>query len=158
MKKLEIFKIGCFTPMGGSPVYFTETDLRAMAAAYDPSLLKAPLVVGHPTLEAPAYGYVKSLLYENQKLLAEPDRVDPSFADLVNAGRYLSLSASFYRPYALNNPRPGSYYLRHVGFLGATAPAVKGLETPSFCEEGYNVIQFSEIISGAIPRDITLYV
>lgn len=61
--------------------------------------------------------------------------MDPAFAELVKAGRYRKVSASFYPPAAKANPRPGSYYLKHVGFLGAQPPAVKGLKAIAFSEE-----------------------
>lgn len=37
-------------------------------------------------------------------------------------------------PYGPANPKPGAYYLRHVGFLGAQPPAVKGLAPVEFAE------------------------
>ena len=46
---------------------------------------------------------------------------------MVRAGRFKKVSASFYTPDSPHNPVPGVYYLRHVGFLGAQPPAVKGL-------------------------------
>jgi phosphoglycolate phosphatase-like HAD superfamily hydrolase len=59
--------------------------------------------------------------------------VDPDFAEGVEAGRYRYVSASFYPPSDPNNPKPGNWYLRHIGFLGAQPPAVKGL-APAFAE------------------------
>jgi len=51
---------------------------------------------------------------------------------MVNKGRYKKISASFYSPNYPFNPAPGSYYLKHVGFLGAVPPAVKGLGDARF--------------------------
>ena len=51
----------------------------------------------------------------------------PQFTDWVAAGRYKKRSASFYTADHPSNPTPGKPYLRHVGFLGAQPPAVKGL-------------------------------
>ncbi|MFS2072756.1 hypothetical protein ACEN9D_28795 [Pseudomonas sp. CT11-2] len=39
---------------------------------------------------------------------------------------------------------PGVYYLRHVGFLGAQPPAVKGLRPIELAEGEPGVIEFSE--------------
>lgn len=39
---------------------------------------------------------------------------------------------------------PGVYYLRHVGFLGAQPPAVKGLRSIELAEAEPGVIEFSE--------------
>lgn len=129
---IEIFRAGRHTPMRGEPLEFSAADLAASAAAYDPALHEAPLVVGHPREDAPAYGWVRALSAQGDSLLAEPAQLDAAFAELVGAGRYKKVSASFYRPDAPNNPKPGVYYLRHVGFLGAMPPAVKGLAPVRF--------------------------
>ncbi|WP_152663873.1 hypothetical protein [Sphingomonas sp. SRS2] len=68
-------------------------------------------------------------------LVADPQDVDVSFAELVRAKRYKKVSAQFYPPNHPANPTPGVHYLKHIGFLGAAAPAVKGLREVSFSEE-----------------------
>lgn len=134
-KPLQIFKPGRHTAMSGAELAFSEADLAASAAAYDPALHEAPIVVGHPTLDGPAYGWVKSLAFSEGGLEAEPDQVDPAFAELVTAGRFKKISAAFFPPDSPKNPAPGVYYLRHVGFLGAQPPAVKGLRAPVFAAD-----------------------
>jgi hypothetical protein len=143
LKLIEIFKPGRHTAMSGAVIEFSEADLKATADAYDPQLHEAPLVIGHPTLDAPAYGWAKSLQYSGT-LQAEPDQVDPAFAEIVEKGHYKKVSASFFRPDAPGNPKPGVYYLRHIGFLGATAPAVKGLKSASFAGGDEGVIEFGD--------------
>ncbi|HKJ76854.1 MAG TPA: peptidase [Gammaproteobacteria bacterium] len=118
----------------GQTLDFGASELEAAASAYDPSLSEAPIVIGHPSHDAPAYGWVRGLEFADPDLTAEPDQVDPAFADMVRRGRFKKISASFYRPDAPSNPRPGVYYLRHVGFLGAQPPAVKGLRQAEFDE------------------------
>jgi len=135
MKPLHIFRAGRHAPMAGDPLDFGEADIAAMAAAYDPALLEAPLVVGHPATDAPAYGWVGALQAKGGDLVAEPRQVEPAFAELVQAGRFKRLSASFYPPQHARNPKPGAYYLKHVGFLGAAAPAVKGLKPIAFADD-----------------------
>lgn len=134
-KPLHIFKPGRHTAMSGVELAFSEADLAATAAAYDSALHEAPIVVGHPAADGPAYGWIKSLAFAEGGLEAEPEQVDPAFAELVKAGRFKKISASFYPPDSPKNPVPGVYYLRHVGFLGAQAPAVKGLRSPEFAED-----------------------
>lgn len=163
MKKLEILKTGTVTAKNGRSYNFSESDLKRMAEAYQPMLYRAPLVIGHPSEEAPAYGYVESLTYADGRLLAEPAQVDPQFSAMVNSGKYLSLSASFYAPHADGNPRPGVTYLRHVGFLGAWPPAVKGLAVPEFGECDHSILEFADdstvnFARGTIPWNITRYV
>lgn len=128
---IEIFRPGRHVAMAGEELDFTAADLAAAVAAYDPDVHEAPIVVGHPAHDLPAYGWVKRLAFQDGHLVAELDRVDPEFRELVERGRYKKISASFYRPDAPANPTPGVWHLRHVGFLGAQAPAVKGLKPVS---------------------------
>lgn len=130
---IEIFKPGRHTDMKGVSVTISAADLAASAKAYDPALHEAPIVIGHPKSDAPAYGWVKSLSFADT-LNAQPDQLDPAFAEAVRDGHYKKVSSSFYRPDAPSNPKPGVWYLKHVGFLGAAAPAVKGLRQVSFAE------------------------
>lgn len=143
-KSLEIFKPGRHAAMSGQVLSFSEADLEASARAYNPALHEAPIVAGHPRTDAPAYGWVKSLRFADSRLLAEPHQVDPAFADLVREGRFKKLSASFYIPGSPNNPVPGVYYLRHIGFLGAMPPAVKGLKSVAFADPEEGVVAFGE--------------
>lgn len=146
-KPLHIFRAGRHTAQSGQSFEFSEAEVEGIAAAYDPALHEAPIVVGHPRTDAPAYGWVKSLRAEGAELFAEPDQVEPAFAEMVRAGRFKRISASFYAPKSAANPTPGTYYLKHVGFLGAQPPAVKGLKAAEFAEDAEAVtleIAFSE--------------
>lgn len=144
MKQLHIFKAGRHITMGGATLNFSEELLKGCAAAYDPALHEAPVVIGHPKDNIPAWGWIKSLSTDGKHLRAEPDQVDPAFAELVEAGRFKKISASFYLPDSPGNPKPGSLYLRHVGFLGAQPPSVKGLDPVSFGEDEDGVVEFSD--------------
>lgn len=141
---LHIFKSGTHTDMHGTTLPFTPADLMACAAAYDPAVHEAPMVIGHPQADAPAYGWVASLSATGSDLLAEAKQVDPQFAELVDAGRYKKISASFYLPDSPNNPKPGTLYLRHVGFLGAQPPSIKGLRQVAFGEQEQGVVEFAD--------------
>lgn len=154
---IEIFKAGRHTTMAGDALEFSASDLEATVNAYDPAVFAAPIVVGHPKINAPAYGWVKALALDGQrqpKLLANPDQVEPQFAAMVNAGRFKKVSASFFHPQAKDNPVPGVYYLRHVGFLGAAAPAVQGLKDAEFSADGngYVTVEFAAPGTYAISR------
>lgn len=133
-KPLHIFKPGQWTTLGGETIAFSEADLQATAQAYDPKKSKAPLVVGHPKTDDPAKGWTVSLSASERGLFAAADKVDPAFAESVRSGAYGTVSAKFYRPEDPNNPVPGVWYLRHIGFLGAHPPGVKGLDDPEFAE------------------------
>ncbi len=140
-KPLHIFRAGKHAPMNGAAIDFSDTDLKAVAANYDPASYEAPIVIGHPTLNGPAWGWVSGVSFSDGDLYADAGQVDADFAEAVAQGRYKKISASFFTPNSPNNPSPGHYHLRHVGFLGATAPAVKGLDIPSFSDKP---VSFSE--------------
>ncbi|MCA1944541.1 MAG: hypothetical protein LDL30_04540 [Desulfovibrio sp.] len=162
-RHLIIFRSGTHTAMDGQELHFSDADLTATAAAYDPAKHEAPLVIGHPATDAPAYGWVKSLtVHPGQsglELGATPGPVAPEFAGAVNTGLYKKISASFYPPHAKSNPVPGVYYLRHVGFLGAQPPAVKGLPPPAFADsdaEGLVTVELDGVqFSESTPQEDT---
>lgn len=136
MKHFQIFKAGIpVTSMEGATVQFSEADLQGIAQRYDPALHEAPLIVGHPQHDAPAYGWVRGLSFADGALAVEEHQVDPQFDELRKTGRFKKVSARFYTPTSKNNPTPGHYYLRDVGFLGAMPPAVKGLRSASFADD-----------------------
>lgn len=132
MKPFEIFRSGTHATAKGQSLTFTDGDLKAIAEKYDPGLSEAPIVIGHPKTDGPAYGWVKAVSFNAGRLVIDADQVEPSFSDMVKDGRFKKRSASFFPPEHPNNPTPGQYYLRHVGFLGAEPPAVKGLKAVEF--------------------------
>lgn len=144
MKPFEIFRAGRHTSSQGTTLSFGEDELSAVVASYDPALHEAPIVVGHPRQDAPAYGWIESLTLKDGRLIAVPRDVNPEFAELVKAGSYRKRSAAFYRPDSPNNPTPGRYHLRHVGFLGAEPPAVKGLKAVEFSDADDGFVEFSD--------------
>lgn len=141
----EIFIAGTRADNSGKEVTITPDDLNAIAKGYNPSFHEAPIVIGHPDDNAPAYGWVKSLSTKGDKLYAEFGEMDEGFVSLVKSGRYKKLSASFYPPKHPSNPKPDNWYLRHIGFLGALPPAVKGLSPVSFNDNSDGVVSFGEL-------------
>lgn len=142
---IEIFRPGRHIDDAGGVHEFSPADVAAMAAGYNPALREAPLTVGHPQNNLPAYGWVARLQVNADGHLAmETRNVEPQFAELVSARRFTKRSASFYAPAHPNNPTPGQWYLRHVAFLGAQPPAIAGLkDIPDFAEDD-GAISFSE--------------
>lgn len=142
---IEIFRTGRHVAESGYERDYTAADLEDMAISYDPALHEAPVVIGHPVTNAPAYGWVQGLRLDGDRLLADLTQVDTQFQNLVREGRYKKRSVSLYRPDAPGNPKPGTLYLRHVGFLGAQPPAVKGLRDVAFqASDAAIEIEFSE--------------
>lgn len=135
LNPFDAFRAGTRTDASGARVTITAEDLAASAAAYDPAVRPAPLVIGHPKMEDPAWGWVGKVEAAGNTLRVVPERVEAAFAQIVNDGRYQNVSACFYRPEAKGNPVPGTWYLKHVGFLGAHPPAVEGLQPVRFAAE-----------------------
>lgn len=131
---LPVFRPGTHTAMDGRQVTITLEDCLDLAASYDPTLMETPFVIGHPKLTAPSYGWAGRFEVRDGLVYAEPKQVVPEFAEAFNKGMYKKRSLSIYFPNSPGNPKPGHFYPRHVGFLGAIPPAVKGLPDVSFAE------------------------
>lgn len=145
--RIEIFASGQHKAVDGKAWAFDGAALDQIVQSYDYAANPAPVVVGHPTLDAPAYGWVKGVAREGDKIVADLDQVEPAFAEAVKAGRYKRVSASFYPPDHAGNPTPGSWHLKHVGFLGAAAPAVRGVRPVAFAAEQEGCAEFAFINS-----------
>jgi hypothetical protein len=130
---IEIFRAGNYGAKGN----YTVADLDRIIASYDPAVHEAPAVIGHPETNGPAWGWAKKLSRNGEILLAQFGEVDPTFAGMVEAGRFKKRSASFYR-----EPGTGKVTgLRHVGFLGAKPPDIKGLKDVQFDDAGREVAE-----------------
>lgn len=131
---IEIFRGGTHTDMHGTTLAFGESEIAGIAAAYDPALSEAPIVIGHPRTDAPALRMGQVAFRTRGQALRRARSGGRRLCGARRIGRYKKVSACFYRPAAPANPKPGAYYLRHVGFLGAQPPAVKGLAPVEFAE------------------------
>ena len=116
---VEVMKAGDYGDRGR----WTDEQLDQLAATYDPRRHAAPVVLGHPADDAPAYAWVRRLRRAGQSLWAQLEKVDPALDALLRAGRFAQRSVALYTRF----PVTGGPYLRHLGFLGAAPPAVKGL-------------------------------
>jgi hypothetical protein len=125
--RVEVLKVGTFRDMHGRDIPITSADLAELAASYDPGLYRAPVVIGHPRLDDPAWGTIERFEVEGDSLFAIEGHVDAQFAAFRDAGRYAERSLSFFLPDHPNNPTPGKKHPKHCGWLGGAAPAVPGL-------------------------------
>jgi hypothetical protein len=140
---IEIFRAGDYGDRG----HWSPEDLDRLAATYDPLLQAAPVVLGHPTDDAPAYGWLRRLRRAGQSLWAQLEKVDPAFEALLRDGRFRQRSVSLYKSF----PPTGGPYLRHLGFLGAAPPAVKGLAPVRFAEAATVSFSFENQSTTEIP-------
>lgn len=122
MKAFEIFSTGKHTSQQGIIKDYTTEDLNKIKDNYDPEEHEAPIVIGHPKTNAPAFGWIEKLEVVGEKLLAYPKQVNEQFSTMIKDGLFKKRSCSLTKDLQLN----------HVGFLGATAPAVKGLKDVEF--------------------------
>ena len=137
---IDICRAGNWHDMAGRDVRLDEDRLDRIVAAQsaaDP----APVVVGHPEENAPAYGWVDSLRRVGDRLQAKLRDIAPAFREAVEDGRYAG------RSIALQGDT-----LRHLGFLGGRAPAVPGLAPTSFASAPETVIAFADSTAEA-PQD-----
>jgi hypothetical protein len=120
-KLIQIFKAGTYTPNNGVPLTFDNQALEFIAATYNTGISKAPLVLGHPADNAPAFGEVCGLLAKKGKLYAH---VAPNQAlvDMVRRRHYSKVSASFYAPSNPGNPIPGRYFFGSPWLFRRAAP------------------------------------
>lgn len=144
---IPIFKTGEHTDSNGNKRTWTEADLDKTISAYSPTDHEAPVVIGHPKDNAPAWGWVEGLKRDGQILFARLKDLVPEFTDMVKKGMFKKRSISLYPD--------GS--LRHIGFLGAMPPAVKGLADIAFNDDGGLIIEFEEQNNGKEERHMKFF-
>ena len=129
---IDICRAGTWRDIAGREVTIDEARLDRIVAEHagaDP----APVVVGHPEADAPAYAWMESLRRVGDRLQATLRDIAPAFREAVEAGRYAG------RSIALQGDT-----LCHLGFLGGRAPAVPGLAPTCFASAPETVIAFAD--------------
>ena len=129
---IDVCRAGTWRDMKGRDVRLDEERLDRIVAAHaaaDP----APVVVGHPDADAPAFAWVDGLRRTGDRLQARLRDIAPAFREAVEAGRYAG------RSIVLQGDT-----LRHVGFLGGRAPAVPGLAPTCFASDPETVVAFPD--------------
>lgn len=132
-KWIEVFRSGDYADKGN----YTEADLDKMIRNFQPSQHEPPLTIGHPQHDAPAWGWVQALRRVGNTLFAMFKDVQPQFEELFRSGQFKKRSISLYTT-------PEGPVLRHVGFLGAMPPEVKGLADVKFRDGEFQAIEFNE--------------
>jgi len=135
----EIFKTGTHTNSNGVTKNFTTEDLDQIVNSYNPEEREAPLVIGHPKDNDPAFGWVEKLFRKGESLFAKTKDEDPAFVKAVKERKFPKRSISLTPDLRLN----------HIGFLGAVLPAVDGLSPVKFNAD-------DEIISFYFEEDINI--
>jgi hypothetical protein len=129
----EIFRAGDYSKAGKGVI--TPDDLKRVVRNYDPTYHEAPETLGHRSDDQPAYGWIDGLMVDGDKLLARERQVDPKFDEARKAGKFKKRSAAFY-----TDDSGQVTGLRHLAWLGAGIPEVKGLEDVAFDDHGSKFI------------------
>lgn len=142
---IEIFRGGKQTDSKGR-THDGDALIDKAVNNFDAKHHEPPIVVGHPKDNAPAFGWVDGLKKAADKgvnvLLAKFKQVVPEFEGLAKKGLYKKRSASFY---------PDGR-LRHVGFLGAAPPAIKGLAEMNFSDDEADTFEFYDPGMSSVAR------
>lgn len=130
---IDVFKVGNHTDSSGKTQEWSEADLQAIVDKYNSqdkeNKHRAPAIVGEHQSDTSlvAYGWVKSLKFEDNHLFAQFEKLNKDFKEMVNGGSFNTISIGLYP----------DHLLQHIAFLGAKPPAIKGLEPPQFSEMTY---------------------
>ena len=160
MPVVEIGSLGTKVDSRGVVKKFTPEFFQEVAESYDPSNFKAPAIISHDTKgiaddklhknKELSYGVVDKVKVVGDRLKLFFKKLSPKIKEHFDNGELLAVSPSFYPPNHHANPSPGRWSLRHAAFLGATPPAIKGLNVPEFSETGYDPEQDTLDFSFAI--------
>lgn len=136
MHRIYFLREGTFTDSSMDVDKYTREELEEIKNSYDPKLFEAPIVIGHKEdIEAiyqddtaPAYGWIKSIGLDESGLYADA-KLAEEFEVLLDkeAPPFKHISAAIYEADNPFNPKEGQKYIRHIAFLGAQPPAIKGL-------------------------------
>jgi len=131
-----VFSSGTHTDSAGRTKPWTNDELDEIVAntkarAEKNLFSSAPLVVGHPKNNDPAFGWLLDVKREGDVLLAKADEktLHDEFIKGVEKGLWPNRSVR------IGKGKDG-LYLRHVGFLGAAPPAIEGMDAVYAADEG----------------------
>lgn len=134
---IQIATVGTHTASNGESVTFTASDFDEMIANTPPN--EAPFVIGHPKVNAPAYGWGVEYKHDGEKLFVKGGQINPVFASLVESGAYKKRSFSVTKGDA-------GWKIKHIGWLGAAAPAITGMADVQFAADDNAVdFEFSDV-------------
>ena len=121
---MEVFRAGKQTDAAGNSKEWTEKDLDKMVSSFEELGEDVPATIGHNTKNGPAMGWFKKVFRKGDTLFAELGDIVDEFGVMLKKKMFKN------RSIALRN----DFSLRHIAFLGAEPPAVKGLKDFAFKE------------------------
>lgn len=123
--EVEIFRTGDYGPKGK----WDEQSLDRIAESYNTQTHEAPVTLDHAQ-SGPALGWVAGLKRRGDRLVARLRDLSDEMVGLLKSGAFKKRSVELYKAM----PETTGPYLKAVSFLGAGAPAVKGLQDVLFAE------------------------
>src|SRR5579884_534059 len=130
---IEVFRKGKHTDSQGRTRTWSEADLDKIIAASTGK--EIPAVCGHPKTDDPAWAWVEAVKKEAGSIWVKFKDIVPEFAEMVTKKMFPHRSVAI-------NP---DFSIRHVGFLGAVPPAIKGLAPITHAaEQPMAVIEFAD--------------
>jgi len=151
--RVQVLRAGTYLDMSGRQVAVTAELMRELADSYDPALYRAPVVIGHPQHDSPAWGAIAAPEARGSSLDVALVDLAPDFVSAHRAGRYPSRSLSWWPRGHAGNPLPAKdrAYFRHLGFLGGHPPAIKGLAPAELADADAGIIEIP--LAAAETRD-----
>lgn len=134
---IQIATVGTHTASNGESVTFTASDFDEMIKNTAPN--EAPFVIGHPKMNAPAYGWGIEYKRDGDKLFVKGGQINPEFSSLVESGAFKKRSFSVVKG-------DNGWKIKHIGWLGAAAPAITGMADVQFAADDNAVdFEFSDV-------------
>jgi len=130
---MELFRAGKQTDSAGNSHNWTVAELDEIVSNFKEDV---PATLGHKVNDKPAFAWFKKLWREGNVLFGEMGEIVDEFGVMLKNKMFKNRSIAL----------RADNSLRHVAFLGAEAPAVKGLEGFAFAEDDseFNTFDFSE--------------
>lgn len=150
-KFIQIFAAGDHTASNGEKVSITSEDLETIATNYNEVLKtgtfgeRAPAIKGHSHDSAsPAEGWLSAVKVVGDKLFGKFSNINKEFEKQIEDRQYYNRSISIGK----------DFNIRHVAFLGAVPPAVKGMDDFSDSEA---VLSFADGLEKSEALEFTSY-
>jgi hypothetical protein len=131
---VPVFPAGLHTDSKGQTNTWTDADLDQMVANFDAND-RFPIVIGHPKDNSPAFGWGNELKREGSMLFSKFADIDPKFRAWGKSGNIANRSIKIVKT-------PKGYKVGHIGFLGAAAPAIEGMDRIEFSADEGETYEF----------------
>ncbi len=129
---IELFYPGTHTDFRGRRVTVPKTELEAAVSWFNANNQQLPLVVGHPDNEDDHFGVGTRLEMKGDRVvIAEVERLEPTFAKIVNSGELPRVSAKIRLAGHIRN-KSGGLEFQHAGFFGKSRVALDKLREAAF--------------------------